>query len=181
MHELILKTVSCNLRKMEIYILRHGKAEDRLTTVKSDAKRKLTVTGKKEMEEIANGIKNFEISFDYIISSPLLRSMETADIAAKHLFGKRKKVTIWEELKPESNVVQTHKKLVKLAPDAKVLLVGHEPHLTDLISSIISPESNVSILLKKGGFVSIRGNSSRSKIVGSLRSILTPKQLKLCK
>ena len=165
---------------MEIYILRHGKAEERLSNVKSDSKRKLTIDGKNEMGELAKGIKNLNLSFDYIISSPLVRATETADIVIKHISGKVKKVTIWNELKPESNVTDTHKKLVKFAPDAKILLVGHEPHLTNLISSMISNTSKVSINLKKGGFISIRGNTSNSKIVGSLRSLLTPKQLKLC-
>ena len=165
---------------MDIYILRHGKAEERLSGIKSDAKRKLTVTGKNEMESIAIGIKNLDYSFDYIISSPLVRAKETADIVAEHL-GKKKKITIWDELKPESNILDTHKKLVNLSPDVKILLVGHEPHLSELVSSIISDDTNVSINLKKGGFVSLRGNASKSRIVGSLRSLLTPKQLKLCK
>jgi phosphohistidine phosphatase len=168
-------------KNMEIYILRHGKAEEHTQNITSDAKRRLTETGRKELENIAKAIKNLDIKVDTIISSPLVRSKETADIIAKYLLEKKKKTTIWDELKPESNVLETHKKLVKLTPDTKILLVGHEPHLTDLISSIISTNCEVAINLKKGGLVSIRGYSSKSRIVGSLRSILTPKQLKLCK
>jgi phosphohistidine phosphatase len=166
---------------MDVYILRHGKAEERLSGIKSDAKRKLTISGKNDIEEIAKGINNFGVFFDYIVSSPLVRSIETANIVAKHLWKKKKKITTWDELKPESDVSEIHKKLVVLPPDAKVLLVGHEPHLTHLISSIISDNSNIAINLKKGGFACIRGNPTNSKIVGSLRSLLTPKQLKLCK
>lgn len=165
---------------MDIYILRHGKAEH-TQNITSDTKRQLTETGRKELECIAKTLKSFDIKVDAIISSPLVRAKETAVIMAKHLWKKKKKITIWDELKPESNVLDIHKKLIKLTPNTKILLVGHEPHLTDLISSIISPESNVAINLKKGGFVSISVNSSESKIVGTLQSILTPKQLKLCK
>lgn len=166
---------------MDIYILRHGKAEERSSNIKSDTKRKLTVGGKNDLEEIVKGIKSFDISFDFIISSPLVRSVETAEIAAKTLFEKKKSITIWNELKPESSVLETQKKLITFSPSAKVLLVGHEPHLSNLITSIISDTPSVDISLKKGGFAHIRGNTTKSKIVGSLRSLLTPKQLKLCK
>ncbi len=166
---------------MDIYILRHGKAEERMSSIKSDVKRKLTFAGKKELEEVVKGIKKFDIPFDFIISSPLVRSIETAEIAGKSLFKKEKKITIWNELKPESSVLATQKKLTTLSAYAKVLLVGHEPHLSNLITSIISDDSSLDISLKKGGFAHIRGNSSKFKIVGSLRSLLTPKQLKLCK
>lgn len=166
---------------MDIYILRHGKAEERSSNIKSDTKRNLTVTGIKELEEIVRGIKNFGISFDYVISSPLVRAIQTAEIAAKYLFDKKKKITIWDELKPESSVSETQKKITNFSPSAKILLVGHEPHLSSLITSMISDDSDVNISLKKGGFAHIRGNISKSKIIGSLRSLLTPKQLKLCK
>lgn len=166
---------------MEIFIIRHGKAEERSLKIKSDSKRKLTEQGKKELEWISKGLKNLNLDIDYIISSPLTRAIETSEIISKNLCLKGKQSTIWDELKPESNVLDAHKKLAKLAPESKILLVGHEPHLTKLISSIISTGCDISINLKKGGFVSIRGNSSQSKIIGSLRSILTPKQLKLCK
>ena len=165
---------------MDIYILRHGKASNRLPNIKSDAKRKLTEAGKMELEEIMKGLKNFNISFDFIISSPLTRALETAEITAKHI-GKKNKITIWDELKPESSVIETQKKLSKLNIDSKILLVGHEPHLTNLIISIISTDGDVDILLKKGGLAHLRVIQSQSKIIGSLRSLLTPKQLKLCK
>ena len=164
-----------------MYILRHGKAEEHTKNITSDSKRQLTETGIIELEYIAKALKNFDIDVDTIISSPLVRAKETAHIMAKHLWKKKKTITIWDELKPESNVLDIHKKLIKLPPDAKILLVGHEPHLTNLISSIISHKCDVAINLKKGGFVSMSVNSSKSRIVGTLQSILTPKQLKLCK
>jgi len=166
---------------MDLFIIRHGKAEERSPTIKSDSKRKLTEEGKEELEWISKGLKNLDLKIDYIISSPLSRALETSDILSKYLPVKEKEIAVWEELKPESNVLDTHKKLAKFSPDSKILLVGHEPHLTNLISSIISPEGDVSINLKKGGFVAIRVTTTQSKIIGSLRSILTPKQLKLCK
>jgi len=167
---------------MDIYILRHGKAVERSQNITSDSKRSLTEAGKKEMDCISNAIKNFEIEFDVIISSPLVRAKQTAETALKNVKSKKKSVVIWDELKPEINVMQTIKKLATLNPTSSILLVGHEPHLSSLISQIISGSDNANISLKKGGFAHVRGTPQKSKLIGSLRSVLTPKQLKkLCK
>ena len=167
---------------MDIYILRHGKAEERSQNITSDSKRRLTEAGKSELECIAQAIKNLDISFDSIVSSPLVRAKQTADITIRNVKSKKKSITIWDELKPEINVNKTIKKLASLNPTSSILLVGHEPHLSLLISQIISGGENADISLKKGGFVHIRGSSHNSELFGSLRSILTPKQLKkLCK
>lgn len=166
---------------MDIFILRHGKAEDNFSGISSDSKRKLTVTGKNEMIEIADGLNHLDFSFDYVYSSPLVRAKETAEIIVKHMSGKKKKIILQNDLKPESDVSSISEKLIVLSPDSKILLVGHEPHLSCFVSSIISNQSDVSINLKKGGFVHIRVHVSNSKLIGTLRCLLTPKQLKLCK
>ena len=167
---------------MDIYILRHGKAEERSQNITSDSKRRLTEAGKTELECIAKAIKNLDFCFDSIISSPLVRAKQTAEIVSRYVKSKKKSITIWDELKPEINVNKTIKKLTSLNPTSSVLLVGHEPHLSSLISQIISGSESADISLKKGGFVHIRGSAHNSEIFGSLRSILTPKQLKkLCK
>ena len=167
---------------MDIYILRHGKAEQISGNVKSDSKRKLTELGKKELDCIAKSIKTMNIEFTLIVSSPLTRAKQTAEIVMKHVKNKKKSLVIWDELKPEAEVKKTIKKLSVLKPGSNVLLVGHEPHLTTLIGSLISPTSNhVDISLKKGGFVHIKTIPQSSDLTGYLRSILTPKQLqKLC-
>ena len=168
---------------MELYILRHGKAQEHTQSIVSDVKRQLTETGKKELECIAKAMKNLEIKVDEVISSPLIRAKQTAEITLKHVKSKKKITVIWNELKPEIDVAKTIKKLITLKPASSILLVGHESHLTNLIQMIISDNSNtVNISLKKGGLVHIRCNPVKTKIAGSLRSMMTPKQLKkLCK
>ncbi len=168
---------------MKIYILRHGKAEGFAAGVQSDAKRRLTPAGRREMELVADGIKNINVSFDYVVSSPLARARETADIVARSLHGNDMTVTVWDEMKPESNVTDAHRLLAKLPPDTRILLVGHEPHLSCLASSIISQTgaATAAINLKKGGLAILDGNTRNSKITGTLRSLLTPRQIRLCR
>ena len=167
---------------MELYLLRHGKAQEHATTISGDAKRQLTEAGKKELEVIAKAIKNLEIEVDDIFSSPLIRAKQTAEIVKKHLKNNKKSIKIWNELKPEIDIENTIAKLSSLKPESSVLLVGHEPHLTSLIAVMISDYSSLDILLKKGGLVHIRCNVTKNTVSGSLRSIMTPKQLKkLCR
>ncbi len=167
---------------MKIYILRHGKAEGFAAGVQRDAKRRLTPAGRHEMELIADGIRNINIPFDYVVSSPLARARETADIVARSLHGDDMTVTVWNEMKPESSVTDVHRLLAKLPPDTRILLVGHEPHLSCLVSSIISQAgATAAINLKKGGLAILDGNTHNSKITGTLRSLITPRQIKLCR
>lgn len=168
---------------MELYLLRHGKAQEHTQNITSDSKRQLTQAGTKELECIAKAMKLLNIRVDEIISSPLIRAKQTADITMQYVKSKKKSVIIWNELKPEIDTVKIIKKLIKLKPSSSILLVGHEPHLTNLITSIISDNSQaVDISLKKGGLVHMRCNVVKSNLSGSLRSLLTPKQFKkLCR
>ena len=187
---------------MEIYILRHGKAEERSSSISSDAKRRLTESGRNEMEQIASGITALGIRPDRIISSPLVRARETAEIVRGRLLLERDsgrsptRVGIWQELKPESDVLGAHGRLAAMAPDLGVMLVGHEPHLSSLASSMITRRSGLTttrdrreyvdapdaaINLKKGGLAIIRANADARVMGGFLRSLMTPKQLRLCR
>jgi len=167
---------------MDLYVLRHGKAEERSVNIRGDAKRKLTESGIKEMVHISNCLGLLDLRLDYLVSSPLRRAKQTADIAAKTLLSKKKSVTVWNELKPEIDVEKTIQKLKSLKPNSSVMLVGHEPHLSTLIASLISTvPDGVDISLKKGGFAHVRISSTTQSPSGGLRSILTPRQMKkLC-
>ena len=70
----------------ELYIMRHGIAVMRgATTVMDDAKRPLTPEGKEKMREIASGLVRAGLEADWIVSSPLVRAVETAEIVGEAL------------------------------------------------------------------------------------------------
>jgi len=164
---------------MDFFILRHGQAQELSATVKSDSKRMLTVTGKKEIEDIARGLKNLGIELDFIITSPLKRSQQTALIVANKLKIKKNNLLEWNELKPEGKRNEFYKQLSKLKDDARVLIVGHEPYLSTLIGEIITNgNSSCSIDLKKAGFAKIRILSKHPKFHGELKWLMTPRQVK---
>lgn len=159
-----------------MFILRHGEAGRSSTTVRDDSKRTLTVEGEKEIKEISKGIKELGIEFDYIFTSPLLRAKQTAELVSKIIVPKNQ-IKELDELKPEGNKLQLYNKLSNLKQDSSVLIVGHEPYLSELIGEAISP-GECRVDLKKAGFARIRITNSLPKIKGELRWLLTPKHLK---
>jgi len=161
---------------MDLFILRHGEADQRSKTTISDTKRSLTDSGKKEVEEISKALVKLGIKFDYVFSSPLVRAQQTASIILKEIKCKNHENLV--QLSPEGDRSELYNKLSLLKQDSSVLLVGHEPYLSQLVSEAISDATNCRIDLKKAGLVRIRTFSCIPKLRGEIRWLLTPKHLK---
>jgi phosphohistidine phosphatase len=176
---------------MELFILRHGEAGKRSASGNKDFARPLTVTGQKEVADIAASLKDLGIKFDLITTSPLKRAHQTAAIVAKKLRNE-KIMEDWDELKPEGKSLDLYRKLSsspqlkKQQQQSSVLVVGHEPYLSNMISEIIADATgngdhggSAHIVLKKAGLAMIRVNSSNSnKMQGELKWLLTPRHMK---
>ena len=160
---------------MDLLVMRHGEA-GRSSPSPGDSKRSLTTEGKQEIMDLSNGLKSLEIKLDCIFSSPLLRAKQTAEIVAKSLKFKGKIEEI-DALKPEGSRLEFYSILSRLKQDSVVLVVGHEPYLSEMISEAIS-QSGCRINLKKSGLARMRILSTLPKIKGELRWLLTPKHLK---
>ena len=166
---------------MEIYLLRHGEAGQRVPVSSRDMERALTAAGKEEIEEVGEAVAEMGYEFDVVATSPLKRAKETASIVNKAL--KRKSgVEEWPELSPEGNRESLYKKLAKIKPGSVVMCVGHEPYLTTAIGEITGKGNGESpgfrIALKKGGLARLSVAGFSPKISGELRWLLTPKQLR---
>ena len=159
--------------------MRHGEAVKNIHsgTSVSDADRPLTLSGKKELEEVSYFLKGLNIKFSLIISSPLKRAHQTAFIMSKN-FKSANILEDWDELKPEGVKQELAEKLSKLNEDSTVLLVGHEPFLSSFISEVIFGSHGGSVVLKKGGFAKLRVVSNFPKMKGELRWLLTPRLMK---
>lgn len=166
---------------MNIFILRHGIAVERDPhSFPDDSRRPLTLKGEERVRMICDAMRALELSFDRILSSPYLRASQTAEIVATAL-GLRKVLEFCDELIPEGDPKALIRHVNRLQPPpTDLLLVGHEPHLSGLISQLIAGEPVATIDLKKGGL-------ARLEIEGSLRTgrcatlswLLTPKQMAL--
>jgi phosphohistidine phosphatase len=167
---------------MDLYILRHAIAEERTgKTPGGDSQRRLTAEGAKKMRRIAIGLKAAEVSFDLILSSPFWRAKETAEIVAG-IFKLQKKLQFSSELVPDGNPAQLINELKKNYRGKKsILLVGHEPHLSRLISLLISGDPGIPIQLKKGGLCKLSSDELRNGRCATLEWLLPPRLLKRLK
>lgn len=167
---------------MDLFILRHGEAGKRLSSGSSDFDRPLTVTGRREVADIAESLKAFGIKFNFIITSPLKRAHQTASIVAI-AFNREKNVKTWDELKPEGSRIDLYRKLsqrFESKQDSSILIVGHEPYLSSLISEIVfETNTSIHVVLKKAGLAKIRIMSQHAQSMhGELEWLLTPKLIK---
>jgi phosphohistidine phosphatase len=160
---------------MDLFVLRHGKAEPS-TDGSGDSKRALTGDGKNEIRKIGKWMRKKKFGFDVIATSPLTRAYETAEIIARSL-GRKKQLAVWEELAPGGDLDTICYHAAQSGEDAEVLLTGHEPLLSMLVSRIISGDDSVSLIFAKGGLAKIRNYSLNKRPSGDLEWLLTPGQM----
>lgn len=139
---------------LELYIIRHGLAGSCLEDEKQDEKRPLKKKGKEQMKDIAKGLKKLNIDFDIVLTSPLLRSKESAEIVNAYC-GDSKKVMVTDLLSPGSSFVNLIRFLNKQKGSKKVAIVGHEPFLSGFASYCLSKNKNSLMNLKKGGVLKL--------------------------
>jgi phosphohistidine phosphatase len=119
---------------MKIFFLRHGLAGDRTEWKGDDAKRPLTDEGIEKMKRIAAALAALDLGLDVIVTSPLVRAKQTAEIVA-HTLGAP--LTEDARLAPGFNAEQLRALLLD-HPDARaVMVVGHEPDFSETISALI--------------------------------------------
>jgi len=159
---------------MDLFVLRHGKAEQ--SSDSPDGKRALTADGKAEMRKIGKWMHQKKFRFDVIATSPLTRAYETAEIVARAL-GQKERLAVWEELAPGGDLDTLSHRAALCGEDAALLLTGHEPMVSMLISRIISGHDTVSLSLAKGGLAKIRNFSFDKRPSGDLQWLLTPGQM----
>jgi len=121
-------------------------------------------------------MKSKKFRFDVIATSPLVRAFETAEIIASSL-GQKERLTTWDELAPGGDPETVCYHASQYGKGATVLIVGHEPSLSMLVSRIISGNDNASIVLAKGGLAKIRNYSFKDRPSGDLQWLISQKQM----
>jgi phosphohistidine phosphatase len=160
---------------MDLFILRHGKAGQSPDNPDASA-RKLTKSGKSEIRKVARWMKKKNLRFDCIATSPFARSYQTAEIVAKSL-DLKDRLEVWDELAPGGDLDTLCYHASQAGKDASVILVGHEPGLSDLICRIVAGGHTASLVMAKGGMAKIRNFSFGDKPSGELQWLLTPGQI----
>ena len=166
---------TCLMAMLELYLVRHGVAAERGKEWPDDSKRPLTTDGIARLRRSARGLNAIGVSFDQIVTSPLVRTRQTADVLAEELKGKPPIVTA-DALAPAGSSAAVMQELAKHVRLARVALVGHEPNLGELAAQLIGARTPIEF--KKGGMCRIDFDTLPPKGGGMLRWFHTPKMLR---
>lgn len=142
---------------MEILVVRHGPAGDRAQWAKTgrpDAQRPLTADGRRRAAQAAAGLAA-QADVALIAASPWTRAKETAALLGRALGAP---VVECPALVPTRPLADTADWLAECGAK-KVALVGHEPHLSRLISWLLTGRPQALLALKKSGAVLLRAST----------------------
>lgn len=157
---------------MQLYLLRHGIAEDASPGL-ADAERALTPEGVKKLREILKRARTADVAPSLIVTSPYVRARQTAELAAEILeYGEELAGSAC--LTPMASPADTWAEVRALRGEASVLLVGHEPHMSSLTGFLLgAPELRVDF--KKGAMVRIDLLDFGAQPRGVLKWMMAPK------
>jgi phosphohistidine phosphatase len=165
---------------MQLLVIRHAIAEDPEEWSSSggvESERPLTEEGRSRMLRGASGLRAVAPAIGLLASSPYARAMQTAEIVARE-YGIDDVESV-DALVPEGSLTQTSSWL--RACDGKVetvAIVGHEPHLSRLVTWLICGTRDSRVELKKGAACLLAFDRRVAGGAATLLWSLTPKQLR---
>ena len=159
-------------KRMQVYLLRHGIAEEGRIG-KSDADRELTPEGRRKLRDTIRAAALADVHPTLILTSPLTRATQTAQIAADILHYKHETLRT-KALLPGSHVEQVWDEIRIHRDEAELLLVGHDPLFTQLSGYLLgTPELRIDF--KKGAILRVDFDGFGARPRGILRWFLTSK------
>jgi len=162
---------------MKLYLLRHGIAVDRIGgQISADWQRPLTKEGYEETQHVAAGLKTIGVKADLIISSPLIRAKQTAEIVLEAL-AKESEMQISEALAPGGTASDLYKFLRPFSQKENIFLVGHEPDISRLAGTLLWVGPDLNMPFKKAGICRIDIVDIPPSSPGVLKWFATPKLL----
>jgi phosphohistidine phosphatase len=159
---------------MIVYFLRHASAGEHFANPKKDEKRALDKEGIEQCGYIGRALSALDVQVDAIISSPLKRCTQTAFLVGNEI-GFEGKLQLDTGLRPEAGLADFRKILEKYARQEAIMVVGHNPNLSQFLGSVISDSGcEASIELKKGAVAKVEMRRSS----GTIQWCMTPKVLR---
>ncbi|MBI5535096.1 MAG: phosphohistidine phosphatase SixA [Deltaproteobacteria bacterium] len=157
---------------MKLYVMRHGIAEDAASSF-HDFDRALTMKGRKRTREVARALQHAGEKPHFIVASPLVRALQTAEIVAS-VIEPEEPVTVRQEIAPGGELMTLVQEIVG-AYTHPVMIVGHEPDLSVLVDQLLGGNA-WERPFQKAMVVGLRLDASgKSRI----RFVLDPKNLEL--
>ncbi len=162
---------------MMLYILRHATAEEAASSG-DDGARKLSERSKEKMRGAAAGLRAMGLKFDAILTSPLARAAETAEIVSA-AYENTPPPQVLPALATGVAPADAVAALRAFAKNGEVMIVGHEPQLSAIASILLAGAADgVHLRLKTGGCIAIDLPPRFDRGGGELRWMLTHRQLR---
>lgn len=155
-------------------MFRHGIAEEQHPDLK-DEDRQLTKEGQQKTAKVAQQLHKLDFKFDLILTSPLTRAHQTAEILIQA--GLSQKLEESPDLAPGGNIshwVNNWLEPKKYSSETKLILVGHEPDLGHWAEILVYGAARGQLVLKKAGMIGIKAPETGSPLGQSYMFWLTP-------
>ena len=159
----------------ELYLIRHGIAEDRGDAWPDDSKRPLTEEGIARLRKIARGLQRFGVAIDVLVTSPFVRTRQTAEVVAA-TFDPRPPIVTAESLTPGGSYQALLADLEKQSRRKRIAVVGHDPSIGEIAARLIG--SRHALAFKKGAVCRIDVETLPPAGPGTLRWFATPRLLR---
>jgi phosphohistidine phosphatase len=159
---------------MIIYFLRHASAGEPVSNPKKDEKRALDETGVEQCGYVGRALAALDVQVEVILSSPLKRAAQTASLVGNEM-GHEGKLQLEDGLRPTAMFADFRKLLDKYAKLDAIMVVGHNPTLSEFLGRSISETGcEAAVELKKGAVARVE----MSRNAAALTWCLTPKILR---
>ena len=161
---------------IQLYLVRHAIAAERGPNYPDDRERPLTSEGIARFKQSVDGLKEFEVSVDLVLTSPLVRAAHTAELLVAGLSSKPRTEQL-DALAPGGRVSAVLEAVSRFARQyRRIALVGHQPDLGELAAKLL--QSRGEIEFKKGAVCCIELDGAMPTGPGILRWLLPPKALR---
>jgi phosphohistidine phosphatase len=157
-----------------LFIVRHAIAEERGEAYPDDTQRPLSSKGIERFQKVVRGLKALDVSLDCVLSSPLVRARQTADLLVAGLRGRPEIVEV-KALAPDGTYRELCAELAKLTRFSSIALVGHEPSIGELTARLIG--SKPALEFKKGAVCCVEPDTLPPAGPGRLVWFVPPKML----
>jgi len=159
---------------MVIYFLRHANAGERLSNPKKDEQRALDKAGIEQCGYVGRALAALDVQVDVVISSPLKRAAQTASLVGNEL-SYEGKLQFEDALRPSASFADFRKLLDKYAKYESLMVVGHNPNLSEFLGRSISEAGCEAVVeLKKGAVAKVE----MGRHLAALQWCLTPRVLR---
>ena len=156
---------------MEIYLLRHGIAEDAPPGM-PDSDRALTPAGRQKLRRVLSRARAAKVAPGVILSSPYRRAVETAEVAVESL-GYRGKIAQTTALTPDASPHDAWEEIRARKTESSLLLASHEPLMSSLLAFLLNTPA-LMVDFKKAALARVDCDRFGPEPHGMLKWILTP-------